>query len=280
MSRRKGFTLIELLVVISIIALLVSVLMPALNKAKQSAYAAICKHNLHEWGLIWKFYVDEYSKDGKKKGFFGDRGSSNDWPVCIWEYYWDSKDSETLQGMLFCRAAMKTWEEGGRNPYMAWFNQDDQDDWEDEYGVDWLVKGSYVKNLWSSDETGSGKVGGNRELFWRTPYIRHAAYAPIMMCAQWKDADPIPEDQPPESARAIWTPGEQEMRRACIQRHGDFVNGLFMDWSVRRIGLKELWEIWWHRGWPEDRLAAGEPDWNFGTGWMLPMKSYASPPPP
>ncbi len=275
MSRRKGFTLIELLVVISIIALLVSVLMPALNKAKKSAYAAICKHNLHEWGLIWKFYVDEYSKDGKKKDFFGDRDSSNDWPVCIWEYYWNSEDAKTLQGMLLCRAAMKTKEEGGRNPYRAWWDIEDQEEWEEDYDVDWQVKGSYVINLWSSDETGSGKVEDDRELFWRTPYAKHVSYAPIMMCAQWKDADPLPSDDPPEHPFDDWQAGDNEMKRACLQRHGDFVNGLFMDWSVRRIGLKELWELWWHRGWPEDRPLAGEPDWATEAPWMLPMKSYA-----
>jgi len=224
MSRRKGFTLIELLVVISIIALLVSVLMPALNKAKKSAYAAICKHNLHEWGLIWKFYVKE---------------------------------------------------EGGRNPYRAWWDIEDQEEWEEDYDVDWQVKGSYVINLWSSDETGSGKVEDDRELFWRTPYAKHVSYAPIMMCAQWKDADPLPSDDPPEHPFDDWQAGDNEMKRACLQRHGDFVNGLFMDWSVRRIGLKELWELWWHRGWPEDRPLAGEPDWATEAPWMLPMKSYA-----
>ena len=139
MSRRKGFTLIELLVVISIIALLVSVLMPALNKAKQSAYAAICKQNLHQWSFIWKFYVDEE----EKKGFFGDRDASNDWPLSIRDYYWEGESPETLLGMLLCRAATKTEAEGGRNPYRAW----DDPDMTDEF----LVKGSYVINLWISE---------------------------------------------------------------------------------------------------------------------------------
>jgi len=38
-----------------------------------------------------------------------------------------------------------------------------------------------------------------------------------------------------------------EMNHFCIDRHKGFVNFLFMDWSVRRVGLKELWTLKWHR---------------------------------
>ena len=65
-----GFTLIELLVVISIIALLVSVLMPALSKAKKSARAAICLAHLHQWGLAWKQYTQD--NDGRVDMGIGD----------------------------------------------------------------------------------------------------------------------------------------------------------------------------------------------------------------
>ncbi|MCF7958135.1 MAG: type II secretion system GspH family protein [Phycisphaerae bacterium] len=57
--QRKAFTLIELLVVISIIALLVAILMPALNKAKESAKIAACRVNLRSLTMGYKLYAVE-----------------------------------------------------------------------------------------------------------------------------------------------------------------------------------------------------------------------------
>ena len=55
-----GFTLIELLVVISIIALLVAILMPSLNRARGMAKATVCKSNLRNLYIAEIFYVDEF----------------------------------------------------------------------------------------------------------------------------------------------------------------------------------------------------------------------------
>ncbi len=56
---KEGFTLIELLVVIAIIALLMAVIMPSLNKVKQSARNVVCQTNLHQYGLAGLAYLND-----------------------------------------------------------------------------------------------------------------------------------------------------------------------------------------------------------------------------
>jgi prepilin-type N-terminal cleavage/methylation domain-containing protein len=60
MRKNRGFTLIELLMVISIIALLLALLMPALQRVKHQAKAVACQSNLRQWGLCFNMYTDDY----------------------------------------------------------------------------------------------------------------------------------------------------------------------------------------------------------------------------
>ena len=59
MKRQKAFTLIELLVVVSIIALLVSILLPALGKAREQAKTAVCASNMHQLAILSQTYIAE-----------------------------------------------------------------------------------------------------------------------------------------------------------------------------------------------------------------------------
>lgn len=78
MQNQKAFTLIELLVVISIIALLVAILMPALNVARQQATGVYCLSNQKNLLLAWVMYADD-----NNRLIGGFTGSTND-PWCCW----------------------------------------------------------------------------------------------------------------------------------------------------------------------------------------------------
>ncbi|MEM1211584.1 MAG: DUF1559 domain-containing protein [Planctomycetota bacterium] len=80
-TRHYGFTLIELLVVISIIALLIAILLPALQGARDAAKRTLCLSNLRQLGTMINIYANDY--DGLPP-LAGDDGGLNPWHAQSW----------------------------------------------------------------------------------------------------------------------------------------------------------------------------------------------------
>ncbi len=114
--------------------------------------------------------------------------------------------------------------------------------------------------------------------FWRSPQgVADANRVPVFADAIWHDAWPQPTDAPPSvPIDSGWNAVSSEMNHFSIPRHGSAVNVLFMDFSARKVGLKELWTLRWHRQFdtagPWTKAGGVIPsDW---PEWMRGLKDY------
>jgi len=94
MVKQKGFTLIELLAVISIIALLMAIMMPAMAATRQQANAVFCQSTLSQWGKVFALYTIE------NDGYFASGNTGKMWTTFLRPYYNDPE-------LLLCPIATK-----------------------------------------------------------------------------------------------------------------------------------------------------------------------------
>ena len=278
MKKRKAFTLIELLVVIAIIAVLMSILLPALKRVKAQARTSACLAQLKQWGLFFAMYADD-NNNHLMQGYNGvantmlDGSDDNRWIKALGPYYkWDSS-------MACCPNATKPWiDEFGNDTGVAGTFLGSTTAWGYYQSAGWEkpVKGSYGINGWCNNpDPGKSPHSLPIDDFWRTPTVSGAGYVPLLLGAQRYNGWPLHTDTPPEMDGCIWN-DDSQIGRYCLDRHNGFVNGLFLDWSARKLGLRELWTLKWHRSfktagpWTRAGGAVSE-DW---PDWLRHYKEY------
>jgi prepilin-type processing-associated H-X9-DG protein len=241
------------LVVIAIIALLMAILMPSLQRVRKQAQAVACMSNIKQWSYCWHMYLE----DSEAKFPTGD-GASGDWPAKMRPYY---KDRGAL---TLCPSATKPYLDGGKVPFGAWRWTPGGGGWtnfESKTGEDY---GSYGINEWLGDR--------EDERFWRTREQKKANNIPMFFdCVVWDIY--CNDTQGPPDVEGITS---NEMHLVCINRHSGYINIVFLDLSVRKVGLKELWTLNWNRVFDTQGVwtkAGGvQPeDWPV---WMRKLKEY------
>jgi prepilin-type N-terminal cleavage/methylation domain-containing protein/prepilin-type processing-associated H-X9-DG protein len=268
MGQRRAFTLIELLVVIAIIALLMAILMPALARVRKQARAVACRALLKQWGPIWYLYCND------NNGYFP-HGNDNvgwtrgEWVLALRRAY------ETRSEILRCPMATRRLPTGAE--YGGPFNT---------YVMgtggagDLREEASYGQNNWLFNPPASVSdiQGRPSEWHWRSMNVKGTNPIPVFADTMWRGGGPYvsgPKGDPPRY-NGEWVNYDAEMRHFCIDRHSGSINHLFLDWSVRAVGLKELWTLKWHKQFdtrgPWTKAGGVQPaDW---PAWMRAFKDY------
>jgi len=283
-----GFTLIELLVVISIVALLMAVLLPVLGRVRKQARATACQVTLRQWATTLALYVDDY------QGRFPNEDYATVWMLTARSLHFPG-DRSTIdfsneangvsdyhpirtEGML-CPMATKP---GSRANYggkvitslATWEFKMTYDSTFDAWVLtkpEPTLRVSYGLNQWLFDAPPTdGTLRGPETNVYS---LRNAGAIPLLLDCRKHTAPPKDTSSPPEYEDVFPV---TQMVPFCINRHDGYINCLFLDWSVRKVGLKELWKLKWHKDfdtggvWTRAGGVAPE-DW---PSWMRQFKEY------
>ena len=272
MKERNGWTLLELLVAMAIVGLLLSISLPALRRARLQARAVICLSRLRQLGNATVAWADENGGCTVP--------SSRRWQAQLRLHSLGERNE-----VLFCPMAARFVSEGGRQPFAA-YNAFSFGDFlsttvtggvPDTFSTHDVYSGYGSYGLNGSASNPSAHVQTNPSGYptanhWRCVAVKGASTVPLLADAMWVDGFPHHTDEPPECGDAgpstSYTGTRGQMGVFCLNRHDGCVNVVFLDLAARRVGLKELWKLKWHR---EYDLNAPVPKW---PGWMKGLRDY------
>lgn len=290
--KRAAFTLIELLVVISVIALLLALLVPALQGARNQARKVMCRSNLRQFGNVLLMYVEDNEGRlpyGNASVLWLLRGS-------VPGEQQDPNVPDVSQGVRMSRAACcPRAVKAIADP--QWFHTRSRDN----DNTIWEVHGTLGATFkaWTITSPGPvfhGSYGFNFYLFdtmlsggffpeWPGPSDRRGlnlytvasrSGVPVLLDSYFIGEHPRAGTKPPMNEFRLFPELTAPAMEFCINRHNGRINGLFLDWSVREVGLKELWSLNWCPNFDTAgpwTLAGGvQPeDW---PKWMRGLKDY------
>lgn len=237
-NKTRGFTLIELLVVISIIALLLSILMPALGKVKEQARTVVCMAHIRTMALIFPMYAEDYN--GLLPHYATWPSATKPWHDLINPYAGHKVDSGELFGATYNRCPSER-ENDWINPHTYGINYPGvMGYYEDIASPGWTKKGgSKLVSIPSSVFIG-GDVKNNYD---GTSVILHPTAHPGNM---WvldtdHDGDGVDDSASGEILMAsLGLPGGGVgFFNGFSPRHGNKGNFVFADGSTRTVKTRE-----------------------------------------
>ncbi|MHC4738898.1 MAG: hypothetical protein ACYS9Y_08355 [Planctomycetota bacterium] len=256
MKTKTNFTKKDFIVTFTCVLFLLANIAAIGTSGRRRAKEAVCLSNLQNWGNIFKAFLND------NEGYFMDGYSditNQRWYLALRPYYSNNEE------FLLCPQAVKPLADYGFDPSGGTFNTWDggTHDGQQYYGSYGICSCLLNPPTQSSDH-------------WRRADVAGADNVPLLLDAQWFTAYPWWSNEPPFYEGARWRSGATGggMGIYCIPRHYGAINGLFLDFSARKIGLKELWLLKWTRTYDVSRASENEPDWNISTGWMVPLKDY------
>ena len=233
----KGFTLIELLVVISIIALLLAILMPALGAVKKKARSVVCRTNLKQFGLAHVIYAVDY--DDKIVQAVKPDGSM--WLQTLEAYY-------KIDDIRHCPSVTKP----PSSKEVSHMGQPGKSGRPDEYWWNKAPNGkeytsSYGMNGWV--QSGEGFTWGNDPaLHWgKMSKASGLNRIPLQLGDIWRAGYPKSHDRP----GGTWETGTGAMVWFTLDRHSKGNSVVFLDGHAETVYLPNLWTLRWHRGFEE-----------------------------